>query len=1023
MKSKKILRTIIFLSVFLLFSYGNLTMGMKDRGKTQKLTKKLREESGRGDLSKVKELIIKGADFRDEHYLWGSSITNATCGGHLPIVKYLIDQKGIKANYVSLRSSWNLLHMASQKGHLDIVEYLILKGAKESINKKNSDWGCTALHYAAQQKKSDILKVLVENGGDINAGDKDDWTPLHYAATKGSLESVEYLISKGAKVDAKNKSGKIPFDIAVKELNTGLVEFFLKSGLHNLSYEDQYKELLFESVRKANLFVVKTLVEGGADVNVRDSGSDEGWEYSYPLLYKAADSNNLEIVKYLVEKGANIYSKNHWGDTPIYAAASGGYLDIVKYFAEECCAKIDLRTNYGGTLLGGACHSGHTDVVRYLMAKGASVGPEELNRAVWKNRVDVVKLLVENGADYNSKGGSDYTPMEYAARKSHLEILNYFMENEKNKRSITYYIPKKMKDSAIKISSRIFSFAKLSFAKQSNMTGFLHNFLDNMDCKYDLEIVKYFIQNGADINSKDKDGKTPLYKVALGNYSEDSKLNIVKYLIENGANIKVRTSSGNTLLHGACSRFNLEVARYLIENGEDVNVPNKNLNTPLHKAAKSGNSKLVKCLIENGAKVNAKNKDGRTPMQLYLHKNEDDTKTGGVNYKLLEIFFDHMASIDVNDILVKYVFTRAAHQAQAKVFDYLLKNKINVNWKDDDGMSALHYAASNSDLELVKKLVENGADINVKSSGNVTPIFYAVLNKNFKIIKYLVKNGAEINSKNEQGCTMLFHAIWWEDLDLIKLLVECGAEINIKATDSKTPLSNACRKSNFAIVKYLVENGADICHKHNDGSFWFEAVRPHSFSTGFPEMVESYIREILVNDLELKNQVEKLKKFDFEGREKLKELFLSDKVSGISKLKFLDQLVEFDSSTKVFGDAFLVEFYKGIRFNFEIFKYKSAYNLAMSNKKIKDASSRTIEDFICQVSKNYKNPFKEKICSICCEDFKNGEIISVTPCKHPYHSHCILGWIVQNNKESCPICKEKVQENSLATNIFLSLKK
>ena len=79
------------------------------------------------------------------------------------------------------------------------------------------------------------------------------------------------------------------------------------------------------------------------------------------------------------------------------------------------------------------------------------------------------------------------------------------------------------------------------------------------------------------------------------------------------------------------------------------------------------------------------------------------------------------------------------------IIKYLIHDGIDINKLDDKGNAALHYTASNNQIELTKVLLENNADINVKDKNGVTPLHVAVYEDNVEFAKLLLENGADIN--------------------------------------------------------------------------------------------------------------------------------------------------------------------------------------------------------------------------------------------------------------------------------------
>ena len=142
-----------------------------------------------------------------------------------------------------------------------------------------------------------------------------------------------------------------------------------------------------------------------------------------------------------------------------------------------------------------------------------------------------------------------------------------------------------------------------------------------------VQDVKFFIEKGVDVNAKgvnayedNKTGVTALHFAAKYNVNID----VLKYLIAQGADVNRQTDAHSTPLHYAAVRnSNIAVSEYLIEKGADINIKNVYGVTPLHLAARFSTD-VTKCLIDNGADVNAKDNAGRTPIDFSRAMNRDD---------------------------------------------------------------------------------------------------------------------------------------------------------------------------------------------------------------------------------------------------------------------------------------------------------------------------------------------------------------------------------------------------------------
>jgi hypothetical protein len=150
----------------------------------------------------------------------------------------------------------------------------------------------------------------------------------------------------------------------------------------------------------------------------------------------------------------------------------------------------------------------------------------------------------------------------------------------------------------------------LSFIMMSSIqgnAGDLHDAAQNGD----IVKVRQLIEQGVDVNARDKDQNTPLDYAAWRGGNTD----VVKLLIEKGANVNEVGEAGP--LHLAARTGRTDVAKLLIEKGADVNArDNIRQWTPLHEAANFGNTEVAKLLIEKGADVNAKDKWQSTPAMV-----------------------------------------------------------------------------------------------------------------------------------------------------------------------------------------------------------------------------------------------------------------------------------------------------------------------------------------------------------------------------------------------------------------------
>ncbi|KAF4522638.1 hypothetical protein B566_EDAN011037 [Ephemera danica] len=122
-----------------------------------------------------------------------------------------------------------------------------------------------------------------------------------------------------------------------------------------------------------------------------------------------------------------------------------------------------------------------------------------------------------------------------------------------------------------------------------------------------MEVVKYLVEQGSDINCYNLYGSTPLHQAA-----EEGREDRVKYFLELGASLEFRDAHFEmTPLSWAVRRGKLSMVKYLIDCGADVNTKDKNGNTPLHFSCRFLD--VARLLVDNGADVTIENKEGKLP--------------------------------------------------------------------------------------------------------------------------------------------------------------------------------------------------------------------------------------------------------------------------------------------------------------------------------------------------------------------------------------------------------------------------
>ena len=142
----------------------------------------------------------------------------------------------------------------------------------------------------------------------------------------------------------------------------------------------------------------------------------------------------------------------------------------------------------------------------------------------------------------------------------------------------------------------------------------------------------------------------------------------------------------------------------------------------------------------------------------------------------------------------------------------LLRQKVNVNAPQGDGMTALHWAAMKNDLALTEALLAAGADVKATTRVEaLTPLLVASNNGNAPVIAALLKAGANANTPNDLGSTPLMLASGSGSVDAVKALLNAGAGVNAKdAKMGQTAVMFAAGLNRDAVIRILAAKGADL---------------------------------------------------------------------------------------------------------------------------------------------------------------------------------------------------------------------
>ena len=287
----------------------------------------------------------------------------------------------------------------------------------------------------------------------------------------------------------------------------------------------------------------------------------------------------------------------------------------------------------------------------------------------------------------------------------------------------------------------------------------------------DVACVARLIARGVDINEKDGQGDTPLFRALFEGREE-----IAKMLIKAGADINFPESIGSTLLHWAVSMDMKQVAGLLLERGIDVNRADSSCSTPLHIAASRDLPYMVSFLIAHDARVDAVDQNQLTPLHNAAMKGSSS---------VVEILLAQGASVKARDChgntplhKVAYLLDWAVQTGHRKVGEMLIEKGADIDAVNDQERTPLHEAAETDHGPIAGLLISRGAAIGLQDINGKTPFLEAVLNGHLEIAVLLIERGADVNERDKSGNTPLHWASYKGFLALVGILIAHGAEVN-----------------------------------------------------------------------------------------------------------------------------------------------------------------------------------------------------------------------------------------------------
>ncbi|KAG4262051.1 hypothetical protein FPRO03_10924 [Fusarium proliferatum] len=342
------------------------------------------------------------------------------------IVHMFLDQ-GINFSYDCSYEN-TPLHYAAKNGNVDLVERLLSHG--HAVDPVNFD-KCTPLHIASS---TDVKRVLLAAGANVNAFNREDLTLLHTAAQRGAVEEIELMLQFGTSIYALRRCGITLLDAVLlygeSSDSTMLrtTKFLLGSGLGANDKNGQGAVPLHYACVASRVDAAMLLIKNGADVNAKDiyGFTPLHWVSGYHVSKATAD-----LLSLLADHGADFNSQENRGSTALHVVGRfenhGSRVDVTRQYVLADMAEllldygvdIDARDNEGKTALYGFLKRGLLAVVELLIKRGADVkaltnNGETMLHAMNGKASSLCPNLLERGVRVNALTIEGWSPIAFA---------------------------------------------------------------------------------------------------------------------------------------------------------------------------------------------------------------------------------------------------------------------------------------------------------------------------------------------------------------------------------------------------------------------------------------------------------------------------------------------------------------------------------------------------------------------------------------------------------------------------------
>ena len=688
---------------------------------------------------------------------------------------------------------------------LECVATKKIGGIKEALhNGANIDYidgrGDFALQLAARDDKYfAVAKLLIERGANVNLVNQSGISALMEASKNGCIKLVRLLLFNGALTNLEDWQQKTALmhlcsnKAIPKAKFLEVAQQIIKHGA-NLNHQTSTgKSALMVACTEDNLLAVNFLLYRITKVNLLDNTGQSA-------LMMACKQGLKEIAELLIEYGAHTDVQDKGGKTALITAYEASTWNRASGWNVECGKLLVSSSGLSSVneVLIRACREGRKEWVELLLPYTPDIDYDKnalLVKACMSRNLDIVALLLDNGAHVNTQDNQGKTALMRACEIGGSSIVELLLRNKaqvdvRDKEGKTALMKAYEIGDGKTVQLLLNSGAQVDVQDKEGKTALMKA------CQMGNErTVVILLNRGAQVDIQDCEGKTALMLIDV---LDDHKIKKVKKLVKSHANVNLQDNEGRTALMKFCEMYrDYKLVQLLMKSNTDVNLQDNKGRTALMIACEAKSFETIQLLLDLSADVNLQDRKGKTALMIICEKLHAEDP------QLLELRF-RARDLEGEDRRFQFENVRVS-----SIVKLLLDNGAQVHLQDSEGVTALMIACQKGVELCVECLATMLTEdyVNLQDNEGKTALMKACTVGIKDIIQILLDEAAHIDLQDNAGQTALMFACKFGWTDVVALLIKRGARINIQDNSGESA-STIAAKLGLIDLSLGLEHGA-----------------------------------------------------------------------------------------------------------------------------------------------------------------------------------------------------------------------